>query len=132
MSESEIMKLTTHRVIQLSELSDSLKVLADQCARASVNAASIRNFTMAKRFAGQARRARQIRTRVAIRLGNDCPHQMDIDVERRPGNALNVEIGAPLPRCNRKSPDGRGLVWLMSGGSPLAYGNCTPLHCPTL
>lgn len=59
-----------------------------------------------------------------------CPSRMALDVERRPGNALNIEIGTPVPRCSQKSPDGRGLTWLRSGGSPLAYGVCAHHDCP--
>lgn len=60
-----------------------------------------------------------------------CRSHIEPRLERRPANALNIEIGSPLPRCTRKSPDGRGLAWLLSGGSPLAYGHCTPLACPS-
>lgn len=55
---------------------------------------------------------------------------------RRPVNGLNVEIGAPLPRCRLKLPEhwsGAGassLRWLASGGSPLVFGLCTPGACP--
>jgi hypothetical protein len=59
-----------------------------------------------------------------------CPDRVDLPVERRPGNALNVEIGTPLPRCAQRSPDGRGLAWIASGGSWLAYGHCRASACP--
>lgn len=59
-----------------------------------------------------------------------CHDRRALEVERRPGNALNVEIGAPVPRCLRQSPDGRGLAWLHSGGSVLAYGACSARSCP--
>ena len=58
-----------------------------------------------------------------------CPHRMELDVERRPANALNIEIGTPVPRCKLKSPDGRGMIWILSGGSRLAYGVCSNV-CP--
>lgn len=65
---------------------------------------------------------------------HDC-HRPNI--ERRPGNALNVEIGTPLPRCLQKPPDGRGVTcdggtldYLRSGGSVLAYGVCAESSCP--
>lgn len=49
---------------------------------------------------------------------------------RRPANALNVETGFfPAKRCLLKSPDGRGLVWYLSGGSLFAYGQCNK-RCP--
>lgn len=61
-----------------------------------------------------------------------CP-----DIERRPGNALNVEIGTPHPRCLLKPPDGRGVTcdggtldYLRSGGSVFAYGLCEAATCP--
>lgn len=33
-------------------------------------------------------------------------------------------------RCSEKSPDGRGLRWLLSGGDPIAYGRCARSDCP--
>ena len=59
-----------------------------------------------------------------------CPSRIELEVERRPANALNVEIGTPVPRCRLRSPDGRGSAWLLSGGSPLAYGVCSARECP--
>ena len=56
---------------------------------------------------------------------------------RRPGNALNIEIGAPLPRCRLKMPDnwtgsGRSsLRWIASGGDLTVFGPCTPNACPS-
>lgn len=126
------MKLSTHRVIQLSQLANALSAISAQCERASANAASIRNVTMAARFAVRSQRAKSIASRALGRLERDCGHRMELAVERRPGNALNVEIGAPVPRCNRKSPDGRGLAWLLSGGDSLSYGHCTPRACPAI
>lgn len=61
-----------------------------------------------------------------------CPSRRVLDIEMRPGNALNVEIGAPRPRCMEQSPDGRGLAWAASGGSLLAYGPCVARSCPRL
>lgn len=60
-----------------------------------------------------------------------CPERMCGETPRRPANALNVEVGTPQPRCRLKSPDGRGGAWLLSGGSPLAYGVCS-VTCPML
>ena len=62
-------------------------------------------------------------------LSKFCGQRIDLDVERRPANALNVEIGSPLPRCRSKAPDGRGDAWLLSGGSPLAHGLCVKHGC---
>lgn len=62
-------------------------------------------------------------------LSRHCPSRVQPAVERRPANALNVEIGTPMARCLERSPDGRGLVWWMSGGSVLAYGVCTQRAC---
>lgn len=46
-------------------------------------------------------------------------------------NALRIELLPDSgPRCIRRSPDGRGSVWLLSGGSPLAYGRCCAAQCP--
>lgn len=66
-----------------------------------------------------------------------CPHLITLRVERRPGNALNVEIGTPQPRCTLKPPehwadiskDATVLRWLGSGGSPLVLGVCSG-ECP--
>lgn len=58
-----------------------------------------------------------------------CPDRLSPAFERRPANALNVEIGAPAPRCADRSPDGRGRAWLHSGGSALAYGHCRASKC---
>ncbi len=61
--------------------------------------------------------------------------QSALDIERRPANALCVEIMTPVPRCTRKLPPhwkGSGasaLRWLGSGGSPLVFGRCSPI-CP--
>ena len=59
-----------------------------------------------------------------------CPSRRVLPVERRPGNALNIEIGTPVPRCMERSPDGRGAAWVASGGSMLAYGVCCASGCP--
>jgi len=61
-----------------------------------------------------------------------CTERLGIDQERRPANALCVEYMTPTPRCKLQSPDGRGLAWLLSGGSALAYGRCCRESCPRL
>jgi hypothetical protein len=63
----------------------------------------------------------------------DCPHRMILAVPIGV-NALNLECARPADRCGLKSPDGRGLLWVRSGGSPLAYGRCTPTRerCPNI
>lgn len=58
-----------------------------------------------------------------------CGSCVEPVLERRPVNGLCVEIGSPAARCKLKSPDGRGLAWLLSGGSVLAYGLCR-MPCP--
>ena len=63
-------------------------------------------------------------------LAPHCPDRFAPSLERRPANALNVEIGTPLLRCLQRSPDGRGLAWKASGGSVLAYGVCGGAQCP--
>jgi len=62
-------------------------------------------------------------------LSAHCQNRIDPTVERRRCNGLNVEISAPSPRCLRRSPDGLGLRWFMSGGSVLAYGICDKRRC---
>lgn len=61
-----------------------------------------------------------------------CDQRIVPEVNRRPANALNVEIGSPAIRCALRSPDGRGAIWLLSGGSPLAYGCCERATCRRL
>lgn len=59
-----------------------------------------------------------------------CPSAVKpLPVRQR--NALRIEV---LPsteaRCLQQSPDGRGAAWFLSGGSPLAYGECRRRACP--
>ena len=63
-------------------------------------------------------------------LSLHCPSSMRPELMRRPGNALNIEIGEPSKRCSLLSPDGKGMRWIASGGSALAYGLCTKRECP--
>ena len=37
-------------------------------------------------------------------------------------NRLIINVMTPLPRCLYRTPDGRGLAWLKSGGEIEAYG----------
>jgi hypothetical protein len=65
-----------------------------------------------------------------------CQKLIQLGVPRRPANALNVEVGQPLDRCRLKTPehwgdaDPEAARWLLSGGSPLVLGMCTPNNCP--
>lgn len=60
-----------------------------------------------------------------------CQHRISPDTSRRNGNRICVEAGySALNRCMKQSPDGRGAVWLLSGGDALAYGICCPINCP--
>ncbi len=63
-------------------------------------------------------------------LSPHCPSRIQPELARRPSNALNVEIGEPRVRCALRSPDGRGMLWILSGGDVLAYGQCTKRECP--
>lgn len=63
-----------------------------------------------------------------------CPSRRELAVERRPGNALNVEIGAAVPRCVERRPDHwpdamSSQRWIGSGGSLLVFGLCVG-ECP--
>jgi hypothetical protein len=63
-----------------------------------------------------------------------CPSRRELAVERRPGNALNIEIGTPMPRCVEKTPDhwpnaGMATRWIASGGDVLVFGLCSG-ECP--
>ncbi len=62
------MKYSTHRVIQLSQVADRLLATAGECSRAAKNAASIRNRTMAIRFASRAWDARSLREYICKKL----------------------------------------------------------------
>jgi hypothetical protein len=138
------MQPSTHRVLQLSQLSDSLSAIATECERAARNAAHIRNHTAATRFANRARRAHWINQEVTARLqpvaqdfesfASACKSRIELDTPRRPGNALNIEIGTPAPRCMNKRPDHWGesmtaIRWLASGGDALVLGVCSR-SCP--
>lgn len=64
-----------------------------------------------------------------------CDRRVLPRFERRPGNALNIEIGSPSVRCKDRVPDHwpEGMSsarWLLSGGSPLVLGTCSPGACP--
>lgn len=65
-----------------------------------------------------------------------CPSRIALPIARRPANALNIEIGAPMARCRLRTPaewgevDPRGARWLGSGGSPLVLGTCCAARCP--
>jgi hypothetical protein len=69
-------------------------------------------------------------------LPPECCDRIALSVERRPGNALNIEIGTPATRCRLRTPehwgdiDPRGARWLLSGGSPLVLGPCEAAKCP--
>jgi hypothetical protein len=69
-------------------------------------------------------------------LSERCPQRIELPLIRRPGNALNVEIGTPLPRCRCHTPedwganDPRGARWLASGGSGYVFGTCSRAACP--
>jgi hypothetical protein len=66
-----------------------------------------------------------------------CNARLRSDVPRRPGNALNIEVGQPADRCIDKAPRewrGRGVSgfrWLASGGDAFVFGACSSA-CPRL
>jgi hypothetical protein len=67
-------------------------------------------------------------------LSKHCSNRVDPALERRPANALCIEIGTPMPRCLFREPGGSkegrsNLAYLLSGGSILAYGICEQAHC---
>jgi hypothetical protein len=66
---------------------------------------------------------------------SSCPSRLtegwfDSGERRGNRNRLRIEESEPFPRCKEQSPDGRGLAWLASGGSHLAYGVCALGSCP--
>lgn len=63
-----------------------------------------------------------------------CGARVQPNLERRPGNALNVEIGQPAARCLNKRPEhwpkqASALRWIASGGEALVFGVCGS-SCP--
>lgn len=62
-------------------------------------------------------------------LAMHCGNRRDVPQEVRFMNRLSINLMTPLPRCLYRSPDGRGLAWLKSGGEVLAYGLCEQVHC---
>lgn len=73
--------------------------------------------------------------RVVDHFSRPCLSRISPGIERRQANALNVEIGQPIPRCLNKIPEhwtgpaALGLRWVASGGSPLVLGACQPNGC---
>jgi len=62
-------------------------------------------------------------------LAEHCNNRMVLHREPRFMNRLAIYSSDPAPRCLYRSPDGRGLAWLKSGGSVLVYGRCEQSHC---
>ena len=62
-------------------------------------------------------------------LSVHCANRAEIRQEPRFMNRLAIYALSPLPRCLYRSPDGRGLAWLKSGGEVEAYGRCEREHC---
>lgn len=70
------------------------------------------------------------------RFAAACRHCVEPTPERRPGNALNIEVGRPAARCMMRTPEHwpEGVTagrWLASGGSPYVLGRCSRSCCPT-
>ncbi len=60
---------------------------------------------------------------------DDCQNRIQVEIERRPGNVLAVEMAGGNPRCRLLVPpnwkgDATAARWLLSGGSPLVFGRC--------
>jgi hypothetical protein len=73
-------------------------------------------------------------TRASVEMMQECKSRIRIPLARRPGNALNVEIGQPADRCIQKRPHHwpnsmTAIRWLASGGEALVFGCCCP-PCP--
>lgn len=62
-------------------------------------------------------------------LARHCGNRATVPEEPRFMNRLSINRMTPLPRCLYRSPDGRGLAWLRSGGEVVAYGMCEQSHC---
>jgi hypothetical protein len=71
-------------------------------------------------------------------MSESCGDRMDLPLQRRPVNGLNVEIGQPISRCRQRTPenwgtfDPRGARWLASGGDAMILGSCNRAQCPRL
>jgi hypothetical protein len=65
----------------------------------------------------------------------NCPSRVNLGTPARKANALNIEVGQPLPRCMEKPPEHWGpnapsvLRWIGSGGNLLVLGHCDA-NCP--
>jgi hypothetical protein len=62
-------------------------------------------------------------------LAKHCGNRMEVPIEPRFMNRLSINIMPPSARCLYRSPDGRGLAWLKSGGEVVAYGCCEQQQC---
>jgi hypothetical protein len=62
-------------------------------------------------------------------LSVHCANRVEVPVEPRFMNRLSINVMSPTARCLFRSPDGRGLAWLKSGGEVLAYGRCEQGQC---
>lgn len=62
-------------------------------------------------------------------LAVHCCNRVEVPQEPRFMNRLGFYQMTPAPRCLYRSPDGRGLAWLKSGGEVLVYGHCEQEHC---
>lgn len=62
-------------------------------------------------------------------LSKHCCNRVEIREEPRFMNRLGFYRMKPQDRCLFRSPDGRGLAWIRSGGDALAYGSCEQQHC---
>lgn len=62
-------------------------------------------------------------------LSEHCCQRVEVQEEPRFMNRLGFYRIQPLPRCLFRSPDGRGLAWLKSGGEVESYGRCEQRHC---
>lgn len=69
-------------------------------------------------------------------FAEQCECRVVVPLERRPGNALNLEVGTPAARCRMLTPvhwkGASAFRWLASGGSPLVLGQCERRACPLL
>lgn len=88
--------LSTHRLLQLSVLLDDLRDKAPRYARASLNALSIGNETMARRFMRDFVRCTDLAFRLQGRLDAEASR---VEVIERPSRQMWAVIPFP-PRPN--------------------------------
>ncbi len=73
-----------------------------------------------------------------VAMADCCPERLEAELQRRPVNGLNIEVGTGLDRCRLLTPpewgdqDPRATRWLASGGLITVLAPCGRGCCPRL